>query len=469
LVLFISTHRNAAYPVMATICGWRPRSSKRWCCSLKPTASLVEKDDLMKALWPDTFVEEVTLSRNISLLRKALGDTPGQDQSEYIETVSKRGYRFIAPVTERKGPYADQSRVGSDSSVDCAPTPAIPSSTQALREKQPKQLGRAPWFLLGAIAVGASIAVIAWVSFRALRVDSPRSIAVLPFVDESQNASSEYIADGITEGVIFKLSEIPGLRVISRSSVFRFKGKETDAQAVGKDLKVDAVLSGRIEHQTDGVTISVELVNVRDGSQIWGGRFKYPISDLARAQDDLAAAISGQLRLRLSSEDHTRLATLATANPEAYQLYLQARFHWNQRTPIGIKKSIDLFQLATERDANFALAYAGLADAYNMANNLGVLSAKECMPEAKAAATKALVLDPRLAEAHAALGLVKSHYDFDFPCAEGVPESYRTKSQLRVRACLLCRRISDADAQAFGSNRRSEESYRTRRAFDAHQ
>ena len=245
-----------------------------------------------------------------------------------------------------------------------------------------------------------------------------RSIAVLPFVDDSKEASNQFISDGITEGVIDKLSEIPDLRIMSRNSVFRFKGKEADVQAAGRDLNVQTVLTGRIARQADALTISAELVNVSDGSRIWGRQFHYPISDLSRAQDEVATVVSDKLKLRLNSAEGNRLAKPATDNSEAYQLYLQGRYHWNQRTRTGIRKSVEFFQQAAEKDPNFALAYAGLADAYNMGNNLGVFTPRESSPEAKAAATKALVLDPRLAEAHAALGMVKSHYDYDFPGAQ---------------------------------------------------
>jgi eukaryotic-like serine/threonine-protein kinase len=266
------------------------------------------------------------------------------------------------------------------------------------------------------LAVALSAGILYLVQFQ---FSHPiRSIAVLPLADESKDTSSQYITDGVTEGVINKLSEIPALRVMSRNSVFKFKGKEADAQAAGRDLKVQVVLTGRIARQTDAVTISAELVNVSDGTQIWGRQFRYPISDLSRAQDELATAILDKLKLRLNSTEGTRLARPATENSEAYQLYLQGRYHWNQRTPAGIKKSIELFQQAAEKDPNFALAYAGLADAYNMGNNLGLFTPKESSPEAKAAATKALVVDPQLAEAHAALGMVKSHYDFDLPGAQ---------------------------------------------------
>ena len=286
------------------------------------------------------------------------------------------------------------------------------SETRKSLAKRPVKIASA-LVVLG-LALSAGMFYLAQVQFSG----PSRSIAVLPLLDESKDASSQYITDGITEGVINKLSEIPGLRVISRNSVFKFKGKDADAEAVGRDLKVQSVVTGRIAHQADAVTISAELVNVSDGSQIWGRQFRYPISDLPRAQDELAAAILDKLKLRMNSADETRLAKSATDNSEAYQLYLQGRYHWNQRTSAGIRKSVEFFQQATEKDPNFALAYVGLADAFNMGNNLGVFTSRESSPEARAAATKALVLDPRLGEAHAILGQVKSHYDFDFPGAQ---------------------------------------------------
>jgi TolB-like protein/Flp pilus assembly protein TadD len=287
---------------------------------------------------------------------------------------------------------------------------------------------RRPWYgvaagVLAVVLLASAFFVLnvgRWRSrlFNMVRSPQVESLAVLPLLNLSGDPQQDYIADGITEGVIDKLSEIPDFKVMSRSSVFRFKGKETDAQAAGRDLKVQAVFTGRITRQANVLAISAELVNVSDGSQIWGRQFQYPISDLPRAQDQLASAILDKLKLRLNSADETRLARSATDNSEAYQLYLQGRYHWNQRTPAGIKKSIEFFQQATEKDPNFALAYVGLADAYNMGNNLGVFTPRESAPEAKAAATKALVLDPRLGEAHAVLGQLKSHYDFDFPGAK---------------------------------------------------
>ena len=254
--------------------------------------------------------------------------------------------------------------------------------------------------------------------FSTAKLPRVESLAVLPLINLSGDPQQDYISDGMTEGVIDKLSEIPDLKVMSRNSVFKFKGKEPDAQAVGRDLKVQAVLTGRITRQADLLMVSVEVVKVSDGSQIWGRQIRYPIADLSQAQEDLASAISEKLQLHVSTADKERLAKRPTDNPEAYQLYLQGRYSWNQRTPSGIRKGIDLFQQAAEKDPKFALAYAGLADAYNFSNILGVLSPRDSSPQAKTAAIRALELDPQLAEAHAALGQVKSHYDFDLPGAQ---------------------------------------------------
>jgi serine/threonine protein kinase len=313
----------------------------------------------------------------------------------------------------------ERYQTAKEIAVDLRRMTAPSSASQRLVASQPNRLGMFDRFLWAAIPILVlAILMIGWAYLRTTFFNPVRSIAVLPFADDSKDFSSQYIGDGITEGVINKLSEIPSLRIMSRTSVFRFKGKEMDALTAGKTLDVQMLLTGRITYRADALTLSAELVKVEDGSQIWGHQFRYSMSDLSRAQDDLAAAVSDKLQLRLNSAEETRLTKRVTDNSEAYQLYLQARYHLNQRTGSGIKKSIEFFQQATERDPNFALAYAGLADVYNLSNVLGIQSPRESSPEAKAAATKALVLDPRLGEAHAALGLVKSHYDYDFPAAQ---------------------------------------------------
>ena len=228
------------------------------------------------------------------------------------------------------------------------------------------------------------------------------SVAVLPFVNTNGNPDEEYLCDGITEGLIHSLSQLPQLRVMSRSSVFRYKGRGADPQTVGRDLKVGAVLVGTLVHHGDSIHLQSELVDARDGSEIWGTQYDRQLSDISAVQQEIIQDISEKLRLRISPEDQKKLATHKTENWEAYNLYLKGRYHWEKFTDGDMQKAIDYFQQAIAKDPNYALAYAGLADAFHeLAYNS---PPSEMMPRSKAASTKALQLDDSVADAHAALG-----------------------------------------------------------------
>jgi eukaryotic-like serine/threonine-protein kinase len=242
------------------------------------------------------------------------------------------------------------------------------------------------------------------------------SVAVLPFVNTNGNPDEEYLCDGITEGLIHSLSQLPQLRVMSRTTVFRYKGKNADPQAVGRDLKVGAVLVGTLVHHGDSIHLESELVDARDGSEIWGTQYDRPISDTSAVQHEIVRDISEKLKLRLSPEDQKRLATHKTENWEAYNLYLKGRYYWEKFTDDDMRKSVDYFQQAIAKDPNYALAYAGLADAFH---ELAYTSAPlEMMPKSKAASTKALQLDDSVSDAHAALAWVLWRYDWNFSEAE---------------------------------------------------
>src|SRR5437588_1556049 len=246
------------------------------------------------------------------------------------------------------------------------------------------------------------------------------SIAVLPFVDQNHDPDSEYLSDGLTEGIINSLTQLPRLKVIARSSVFRYKGKETDPFMAGKELGVRAILTGRIVQRGDNITISTELVDVRDNKQLWGEQYTEKVSDLMSLQRDIAGKIVGNLRLKISGEEHNRMMKHYTDNAEAYRLYLKGRFYWNKRNAESLKKSIDYFNQAIEKDPNFALAYSGLADAYGLLPNYSGGSPQEFAPKAKAAAKKAIELDDNLAEAHTSLATMLADYDWNW--AEGEKE-----------------------------------------------
>ena len=242
------------------------------------------------------------------------------------------------------------------------------------------------------------------------------SVAVLPFVNTNGNPDEEYLCDGITEGLIHSLSQLPQLRVMSRSTVFRYKGRNTDPQTVGRDLKVGAVLVGTLVHHGDSVHLQSELVDARDGSEIWGTQYDRQLSDISAVQQEIVRDISEKLKLRLGPEDQKNLAGQKTENWEAYNLYLKGRYYWNKFTDDDMRKAIDYFQQAIDKDPNYALAYAGLADAFHeLAYNS---PPSEMMPKSKAASTKALQLDDSVADAHAALAWVLWRYNWNFSEAE---------------------------------------------------
>jgi serine/threonine protein kinase/Tfp pilus assembly protein PilF len=273
--------------------------------------------------------------------------------------------------------------------------------------------------LIGAIAfVFAAIAVAAFYFSRSNRT-SINSVAVLPFANTSGDPNAEYLSDGITEGIIDKLSGLPSLKVISRTSAFRYKQREIEPQKVAKELGVEALVMGRVTQRGDDLSVSAELVDARDDKQLWGEQYKRKLDDITSVQQEIATAVSGNLRGRLTSEEKTRLAKSSATNPEAYQLYLKGRYHANQATAAGLKKGIEYFQQAIEKDPGYALAYAGLADSYSaLGGGWMYLPPTDSLPKAKAAAVKALELDDTLAEAHAALAYAVFFADWDWSRAE---------------------------------------------------
>ncbi|MEE8256375.1 MAG: protein kinase, partial [Acidobacteriota bacterium] len=244
------------------------------------------------------------------------------------------------------------------------------------------------------------------------------SVAVLPFENVGGDPDTEYLSDGMTESLINSFSKLPNLRVMARSTVFRYKGAEVDPLQVGRDLDVGAVLIGRVSQRGDTLVVAAELVDVAMGTQIWGERYVFEMPDILAIQDDITRDIFGKLRLRLSREEETHLSRRETENAEAYQLYLKGRYHWNNRTEEGFRKSIDFFQQAIEEDPTYALAYAGLADSYTLRGIWNMAAPRDTFPWAKDAALKALDLDENLAEAHTSLAAVRALYEWDWAGAE---------------------------------------------------
>ena len=244
-----------------------------------------------------------------------------------------------------------------------------------------------------------------------------QSIVVLPFTNMSSDPENEFFADGVTEEIINALTQIEDLRVAARTSAFSFKGKQVDLRTIGESLKVTTVLEGSVRKSGNRLRITAQLISVEDGYHLWSERYDRELQDIFELQDEIAKTIADRLKVTLGVERQEPLVKAGTKNLEAYQLYLKGRFHWNKRTPDGLRKAIEYFKEAIEKDPAYALAYAGLADGYNLASFLMVFPAREVMPKAKAAAAKALDLDDDLAEAHVSLAYASFTYDWDWAAA----------------------------------------------------
>jgi len=291
------------------------------------------------------------------------------------------------------------------------PGAAPPEAVPRLQRVKPRRL----WMVLSLVLLLGIIASAAvWLWPRGTAIES---LAVLPFANASGDPDADYLSDGITESLINSLSQLPHLKVMSRNSVFRYTGREADAQAMGRDLKVQAVLTGRIVQRGDGLSISAELVDVRDNSHLWGDQYNRKLSEILTTQEEIAKEISEKLRLKLTGEEKSRLTRRYTDDTEAYQLYLKGRFFWNQRGQ-GLVKSVPFFEQALEKDPNYALAHSGLADAYSLLGWYGYAPVREAFPRARAAAEKALAIDDSLAEAHSSLGFIRLFYDWDAASSE---------------------------------------------------
>lgn len=310
---------------------------------------VVEKEFLMKEVWPDEVVEEGNLAQHIFMLRKALGEGT---EHNYIETVPRRGYRFFAELIEPE-------------------------------EKADEGI---------------------------------ESVAVLPFANASPDPDMDYLSDGITESIMNSLSRLPQLKVIARNTVFSFKGLGIDAREVGRNLGVRVVVMGVVQRFGEQLVVSAELIDVEDGSRIWGERYERRVSAIFSLQDELAWEIATNLCLTLSGEHRRQLEKRFTENREAYELYLKGRYYWARRATEDLKKGVAYFRQAVAADPNYAMAHAGIADCLVLLGLFGAADPREIMPQAKASALRSIQLD-ETGEAHASLGQIELVYDWDWTAA----------------------------------------------------
>jgi eukaryotic-like serine/threonine-protein kinase len=339
--------------------------------------------------------------------------SPAVAESEPGVPVSSGG-RLVAPTSASSGTIAVAS--GSETAVATPASGSVAAGSfgSSVAAAQPIRPER--WAVSGIVAVLILAAMAAGGYYYLHRAPSAiDSVAVLPLANATSNAEMDYLADGITEGVINHLSRLPQLRVMARSTVFRYRQAQDPLQ-IGRDLKVGAVIVGRLTQHGDTLNVDTEMVDVTNGSQIWGEQYRRKASDIATLQDDIASDISGQLRLKVSGSGDEKKH--ATENAEAYQLYVKGRFYLAQRTRESLYKALDQFNQAVAKDPNYAQAYAGLADAYILLSDRGWVSNDEAAPKIRNGVRRAMELDPTLAEPHAALAVLKEVADWDWAGAE---------------------------------------------------
>lgn len=395
-----------------------PQPSKVLALLVSRPAELVRREEIRDQIWgSETFVDfEHGLNFAIKKIRDTLGDD--SETPRYIETLPRRGYRFIAPV-EITGAHGARPEVGTGL--------ARPRGTQQVAPPQKKWIAAVTVsVLLGLVAtlVGLNVAGLRNRLLTAIPLKSavtpPRidSVAVLPLENLSHDPEQEYFADGMTEELITNLGKISALRVISRTSVMRYKGTKRPLPEIARELNVDAIVEGTVQRYGNHVRITVNLLHAPTDRHLWAESYERDLQDVLVLQGEVARSVAGEIRIKLMPQEQIRLASVRPVDPEAYQDYLKGKYYTSKWTEEGFKKAVVSFRQAIDLDPTYAPAYEGLAEVYSWEGAWGLQSSAEAYPLAKSAALKALELDEALADAHAALGQIKFVYDWDWSGAE---------------------------------------------------
>jgi len=391
---------------------------------IQSAGKTVTKDDLMKTVWPDSFVEESNLTQTIFMVRKALEET---SERRYILTVQGQGYRFLVPAKEAamQGPEIELP----------APPPDAGDVADIQLQSQPQRAKN--WrSIVIASAVIALILIVAssiWLWLRrhgAAERSGKIMLAVLPFENFTGDAGQDYFSDGLTEEMISQLGNLDPahLGVIARTSVMHYKHSPASIPQIGNDLGVQYVIEGSVRRDSERVRITAQLIQVKDQSHLWAREYDRDLGHLLELQSEIAREVANEIEFSLSGSRPTEAGRKAAAHPpgaksgpnsyEAFDLYLKGRYFWNKRTVEGFRQAADYFQQAIDKDPKYGRAYAGVADTFALMSTWYVGPQNELMPKARSAALRALELDESLAEAHASLALIKENYDYDWPGAE---------------------------------------------------
>ncbi|MGH9769956.1 MAG: winged helix-turn-helix domain-containing protein, partial [Blastocatellia bacterium] len=375
-----------------------------------------EKDELIKRIWPDTFVEEGNLAQHIFTLRRALSD--GQNGCQYIETIPRRGYCFVAEVREERDDLIVDDPARPRANLDHEKETNAPATGgRSERKIGHRSAGRVMAVSLSLIALTAALVHyrIASKSKETGSTASVRSLAVLPFKTIGGERGDDYLGLGMADALITRLGNLRQVSVRPTNSVRNYATSGQDPLVAGRVLKVDAVLDGNIQRFGDRIRLTAQLVSVRDGAPLWSGKFDERFTNIFAAQDVISERVAEALTFKLTGEQRKSLRRRYTENIEAYQAYSSGRYFWDKRSGAGVRKATEYFQQAINLDPNYALAYAGLADCY-ISGHLG-LPTREGYAKAEAAALQALQLDDTLAEAHTSLALTRFNA-WDWPGAE---------------------------------------------------
>jgi TolB-like protein/DNA-binding winged helix-turn-helix (wHTH) protein/Flp pilus assembly protein TadD len=385
---------------------------------LEHPGEVVTREELQKKLWPaDTFVDfDHGLNKTINKIREALGDSA--ESPRFVETVARRGYRFLAEVKV------------ADATPARGTAPATQPHPITETRERPDPTGKPPtpksapprlvWKIAALMALLATASLATW-KLYSWKHPSPiiRSLAVLPLESLSSDASQDYFADGMTDELISDLGQISALRVISRTSVMAYKRARKALPQIARELDVDAVVEGTVLRSGDQVRITAQLIEAATDKHLWSQSYEGQLRDTLALQNQVARAIADQIRINLNSQEQAALKSVRVVNPEAYESYLKGRYFWNKRTADGLKVALAYFNQAIEQDPKYAQSYSGLADTYALLGDwqYAVMTPKEALPKAKAAAIKALELDSTLGEAHNSLAFCLDGFDWDFPSA----------------------------------------------------
>jgi DNA-binding winged helix-turn-helix (wHTH) protein/TolB-like protein/Flp pilus assembly protein TadD len=370
---------------------------------------LVEKSEIIETIWPDSFVEEGNLAVTIHMLRKALGDDGGDHK--YIETVAKRGYRFVGEVRRTSLPILE------------LPVTPVESHSALKVSALPARLAWSSLNFVLRISVLTVIAVVAVFAFvRGWRPSEARtkvrSLAVLPFRNLNANPKQDYVGLGLADAIITELGSTGQVIVRPTSAVMKYGDSRLDPLSIGREEKVDAVLAGNIEVLSDRVRVTAQLVRVADGYLLWADTFAETPQRMFALEQEVEEKVAAPLAVSLAEDTKKNRAKLENQNLKAYQLYLMGRYFWNKRTVEGLRRSIEYFQQATIEDPRYAAAFAGLADSYALLGTYGIEASQQANPSAKSAARRALQIDDSLSEAHTSLGMISFYYEWNWPQAE---------------------------------------------------